>query len=199
MADNASKYFAHSSSIVDDNCDIGAGTKIWHFCHILAGVKIGENCTFGQNVSVGPDVVIGNNCKIQNNVSVYKSVTLEDDVFCGPSCVFTNVYNPRAFVERKNEFLPTLVRKGATIGANATIVCGVTIGKYALVGAGAVVKGDISDHALVVGVPARQIGWVCRCGEKLKDFTDNNRAKCQRCGGEYQLRGQQLTLLEGKL
>lgn len=158
------KYFVHQSSYIDDNTSIGEGTKIWHFCHILSGTKIGNNCVIGQNVMIGPDVVIGNNCKIQNNVSIYKGVILEDDVFCGPSCVFTNVINPRAFIERKNEFKTTILRKGSTIGANATIVCGNTIGRYALIGAGAVVTHDVIDYALMLGIPARRTGWVCKCG-----------------------------------
>ncbi|HPP16557.1 MAG TPA: DapH/DapD/GlmU-related protein, partial [Dictyoglomaceae bacterium] len=158
------KYFVHESSYIDEDVKIGEGTKIWHFSHILKGSKIGRNCVLGQNVMVGPNVKIGNNVKIQNNVSVYEKVEIEDDVFCGPSMVFTNVINPRAFIERKHEFRKTLVKKGATIGANATIVCGVTIGEYALVGAGAVVTKDVPPYALVVGVPARQIGWVCKCG-----------------------------------
>ncbi|HOJ30395.1 MAG TPA: DapH/DapD/GlmU-related protein [bacterium] len=176
-------YFIHPSSFIDDNVVIGKGTKIWHFCHILSNTKIGDNCILGQNVMAGPDVIIGNNCKIQNNVSLYKGIYLEDDVFCGPSCVFTNVINPRAFVERKHEFKNTLVKKGATIGANATIVCGNTIGKYALIGAGAVVTHDVCDYALVVGVPAKQIGWVCKCGVTLS--RGNEELKCKACGNIY--------------
>lgn len=179
-------YFVHESSYVDDDVNIGNGTKIWHFSHILRNTTIGENCIIGQNCMIGPDVIIGNRCKIQNNVSIYKGVTLEDDVFCGPSCVFTNVYNPRAFIERKHEFKPTLIKKGATIGANATIVCGITIGKYALIGAGAVVNRDVKDYALVVGVPAKQIGWVCKCGTTLE--FKNQKAVCNYCGNEYLLK-----------
>ncbi|MGC8814138.1 acyltransferase [Dictyoglomus sp.] len=179
-------YFVHESSYVDEGVEIGEGTKIWHFCHILRGSKIGKNCVLGQNVMVGPNVKIGNNVKIQNNVSVYEGVEIEDDVFCGPSCVFTNVINPRAFIERKNEFKKTKVKKGATIGANATIVCGVTIGEYAFVGAGAVVTKDVLPYALVVGVPARQIGWVCKCGVRL-EFDDNGKAVCKACGEKYRL------------
>lgn len=172
--------FIHPTAIVDDGVRIGDGTKIWHFCHILNGSLIGAQCVLGQNVMAGPDVVIGEGCKLQNNVAVYKGVTLEADVFCGPSCVFTNVLTPRAFVERKNEFAPTLVRRGATIGANATIVCGVTIGQYAMIGAGAVVTKDIPDYALVVGNPSRHIGWVSRTGERLgTDLT------CPRTGETY--------------
>jgi UDP-2-acetamido-3-amino-2,3-dideoxy-glucuronate N-acetyltransferase len=191
-----SEYYVHPTSIVDEGVEIGEGTKIWHFSHILKNTRIGENCILGQNVMVGPDVKIGNNVKIQNNVSVYKGVTLEDDVFCGPSCVFTNVINPRAFVERKKEFKETLVKRGATIGANATVICGVTIGEYALVGAGAVVSKDVPDYALVVGVPARQIGWVCRCGNTLQ-FNQDKIASCN-CGEKYKLSGEELKVWEEK-
>ena len=148
-------YFVHQTSIVDDGAQIGEGTSIWHFSHIMKDAQIGRKCIIGQNVFVGSVVKIGNCCKIQNNVSLYKGVIIEDDVFCGPSCVFTNVYNPRAFIERKHEFRPTLVKKGTTVGANATIICGVTIGRYALIGAGAVVKENVPDYALVVGIPAK--------------------------------------------
>ena len=175
--------FVHESSYVEEGVDIGEGTKIWHFSHILKGSKIGENCIIGQNVALGPDVKIGDKCKIQNNVSVYKGVILEDEVFCGPSCVFTNVYNPRSFIKRKHEFMQTLVKKGATIGANATIVCGTTIGKYAMVGAGAVVKSEVPDYAIVAGVPAKQIGWACKCGTTLK--FNSKHAVCTYCGNEY--------------
>jgi acetyltransferase-like isoleucine patch superfamily enzyme len=157
----------HPTAAVDDGCSIGEGTKIWHFSHILSRTRIGRNCVLGQNVVAGPDVAIGDNCKIQNNVSVYKGVTLEDGVFCGPSCVFTNVMNPRAEVERKDEFRPTLVKRGATIGANATIICGTTLGTYCFIGAGAVVAKDVPAFALMVGAPARRIGWVSHDGERL--------------------------------
>lgn len=177
------KYFVHPTSVVDDNVEIGEGTKIWHYSHILKDTTVGKKCVLGQNVTAGPEVTIGDGCKIQNNVSVHKGVTLQEGVFCGPSCVFTNVYTPRAFIERKNEFLPTLVKRGATIGANATIVCGVTIGKYAFIGAGAVAKENVPDYALVVGVPAKQIGWVCQCGVTLK-FA-KKKAHCQYCGKKY--------------
>ena len=170
-------YFVHPTSEVDKEVVIGKDTKIWRFSCILSGSRIGERCNIGQNVVIGPDVTIGNGCKIQNNVSVYKGVTLEDEVFCGPSMVFTNVYNPRASIRRMDEIRPTVVKKGATIGANATIVCGVTIGRYAFVGAGAVVTEDVKDQALMVGNPARQIGWVCECGEKVRE-----NGECQRCG-----------------
>jgi len=184
------EYFVHPSAVIDSNVKIGKGTKIWHFSHILSGSEIGERCVLGQNVVVGPDVKIGNNCKIQNNVSVYKGVTVEDDVFMGPSMVFTNVYNPRAFIERKSEFLPTVLKKGCSVGANATIVCGNTIGEYAFIGAGAVVKSDVKPHALMVGVPARQIGWVCHCGTTLKFV--KNKAVCKYCGKKFELKNKNL-------
>ncbi len=157
----------HESAYVDEEVAIGVGTTIWHFCHVLQHVRIGRNCSIGQNVMIGPHVVVGNGCKIQNNVSIYDGVALEDDVFCGPSCVFTNVLNPRAHVSRKAEFKSTLVKRGATIGANATIVCGHTVGYYAFVAAGAVVTHDVPDYALVAGVPARRIGWMSAAGERL--------------------------------
>lgn len=160
-------YYIHETAVIDEGCQIGAGTKIWHFTHVLKGSSIGENGNIGQNVVIGPDVMIGKNCKIQNNVSIYKGVTLEDGVFCGPSMVFTNIYNPRAEISKMDQVRPTLVKRGATIGANSTLVCGITVGRYALVGAGAVVNRDIPDHALVVGNPAKRIGWVCKCGESL--------------------------------
>lgn len=160
-------YIKHETAIVDDGAEIGDDTRIWHWAHICGGAKIGKKCSLGQNVFVGNRVVIGNNVKIQNNVSVYDNVTLEDDVFCGPSMVFTNVYNPRSAVSRKDQYRDTLVKKGATLGANCTIVCGVTIGKYAFIGAGAVVNRDVPDYALMVGVPAKQIGWMSEYGEKL--------------------------------
>ncbi|MBI5665737.1 MAG: Gfo/Idh/MocA family oxidoreductase [Nitrospirae bacterium] len=187
-------HFIHESSFVDDNVAIGDGTKVWHFSHVLSGSRIGKNCIIGQNVAIGPDAVIGNKCKIQNNVSIYKGVTLEDSVFCGPSCVFTNVYNPRAFVERKSEYLETLVKKGATIGANSTIVCGVTIGSYALIGAGAVVKADVPDYAVMAGVPAKQIGWACICGVPLKFNKD--KATCKNCISKYALKKKKLVVIK---
>ena len=171
----------HPSSYVDANTSIGANTKIWHFSHVLSNTHIGKNCSLGQNVMAGPDVTIGDDCKIQNNVSLYKGVNLADAVFCGPSCVFTNVLTPRANVERKDEFAPTLVKTGATIGANATIVCGNTIGAYATIGAGSVVTKDVPAHALMVGVPAKRIGWVSRSG----DILDDN-LTCPRTGEKYQ-------------
>jgi UDP-2-acetamido-3-amino-2,3-dideoxy-glucuronate N-acetyltransferase len=178
----AEPYFVHPSAVVDSGVTVGAGTKIWHFSHLLTGTTIGESCNIGQNVVIGPDVAIGRGCKIQNNVSVYKGVTLEDEVFCGPSMVFTNVYNPRAAIRRMDELRPTLVKKGATLGANCTIVCGCTIGQYALVGAGAVITRDVPDYALVVGNPARQIGWVCQCGERLSE-----ELACSHCSTPYTL------------
>jgi UDP-2-acetamido-3-amino-2,3-dideoxy-glucuronate N-acetyltransferase len=166
---------------------IGKGTKIWHFSHILSGSTVGEGCNIGQNVVIGPDVAVGARCKIQNNVSVYKGVTLEEGVFCGPAMVFTNIYNPRAEIPKMDQVRPTIVRRGATLGANCTIVCGVTIGRYAFVGAGAVVTRDVPDHALVVGNPARRIGYMCECGERLRDngerLTDNR--ECPACGKIY--------------
>ncbi len=178
-------YSVHESSYIDNNVSIGKDTKVWHFSHLLSGTRIGSNCVIGQNVTVGPDVSIGDKCKVQNNVSIYKGVTLENGVFCGPSCVFTNVYNPRAFVERKNKFQETLVKTGATIGANATIICGITIGRYALIGAGSVVKQDVADHAIVAGVPAVLKGWACKCGVPL-DLIEN-RAHCSECSRNYSL------------
>ena len=171
-----SEYFVHRSSFVDKNVFIGQGTKIWHFSHILPHTTIGENCSFGQNCVVGPKVTVGNGVKVQNNVSIYEGVEIEDDVFLGPSMVFTNVINPRAFIQRKDEFKKTLLKKGCSIGANATIVCGVTIGEYALIGSGAVVNRDVPSYALMVGVPARQIGWVGIGGTTLH-FNDDGVAK----------------------
>lgn len=186
--------YIHESAYVDDNVTIGNNVKIWHFSHILRGSEIGDNCIIGQNVVIGPDVKIGRGCKIQNNVSLYKGVTLEDDVFCGPSCVFTNVYNPRAFIERKNEFRNTLIKKGVTLGANSTIICGVTIGRYALIGAGAVVKSDVPEYAIFAGVPAKQIGWTCKCGTTLK--LNDYHAVCNRCSNEYKLEDGKLIIIK---
>jgi UDP-2-acetamido-3-amino-2,3-dideoxy-glucuronate N-acetyltransferase len=179
-------YFAHETAVLDEGCRIGDGTRIWHFTHVMAEAFVGKNCVLGQNVMVANRVTIGDNVKIQNNVSVYEGVTCEDNVFLGPSVVFTNVINPRAFIERKHEFRPTLVKKGASIGANATIVCGHTIGQYALVGAGAVVTHDIPDYALVTGNPARQTGWVSEYGCRLS-FDNNGEAVCPESGQTYQL------------
>ena len=186
----------HPSAIVDDGAQLGDGCRVWHFVHISAGAHIGRGCSFGQNVYVGNDVRIGDNVKIQNNVSVYDAVTLEDDVFCGPSMVFTNVYNPRAAVVRKDEYRRTLVRRGATLGANCTIVCGVTIGQHAFVGAGAVVNRDVPDFALMLGVPARQAGWMSRFGERLPlPPQGSGEAVCAHTGDRYRLEGDVLTLV----
>ena len=184
-----SKLFIHESAYVDDGAQIGAGTKVWHFCHVLGGAKIGERCSLGQNVVVMNSVVTGNNVKIQNNVSVYEGVVLEDDVFCGPSMVFTNVINPRSHVSRKNEYKRTLVRRGSTIGANATIVCGVTLNEYSFIGAGSVITRDVPAYGLMVGVPARRVGWMCQCGERLPD---KNPESCRVCGTRYKQEGEQL-------
>jgi len=194
VADNpARNFFVHPSSYVDEPCEIGAGTMIWHFCHIMPHARIGTNCRIGQNVVISPHVRIGNNVKIQNNVSVYTGVTLEDDVFCGPSMVFTNVATPRSGVprNRSEDFLPTRVKRGASIGANATVVCGLTIGAFAFVGAGAVVTRDVPDYALAYGNPARVRGWACECGLRL-EFTDGQ-ARCNACGRSYQLRENQVS------
>lgn len=176
-------YFVHESSFVDEGAVIGDGTRIWHFCHVMGGAEIGERCNLGQNVVVMPDARLGNNVKVQNNVSIYQGVILEDDTFCGPSCVFTNIQTPRSHVSRREEYVETLVRRGATIGANATIVCGVTLGEFALIGAGAVVTKDVPAHALIVGVPGRQAGWVCQCGVPL--MLIDGAGGCRRCGASY--------------
>jgi len=177
----AKDYFVHESSYIDDGVEIGAGTKIWHFSHILNGSRLGKNCNIGQNVVIGPDATIGKGCKIQNNVSVYKGVTIEDGVFCGPSMVFTNIYNPRAEIRKMDQVKPTLVKKGATIGANATVICGITLGRYSFIGAGSLVNKNVPDYALVVGNPVKQIGWACECGERLPDDLD-----CLVCGKKYE-------------
>ncbi len=178
-------YFAHSTAVIDEGAVIGKGTKIWHFSHIMGGAKIGENCTIGQNCFVARDAVLGNGVKLENNVPVYTFVTLEDGVFVGPSAVFTNDINPRAPYPKGGKWIPTLVKKGASIGANATIVCGITLGKWALIGAGAVVTKDVPDYAVVVGVPAKRIGWICECGEKLVFYS--GKATCGKCRREYTL------------
>lgn len=190
-----SNYFAHESSYVDDNVKIGENTKIWHFSHVLSGTTIGNNCSFGQNCVVGPKVNIGNGVKVQNNISIYEGVEVEDDVFLGPSMVFTNVINPRSFIVRKEEFKITLLKKGCSIGANATVVCGNTIGKYALIGAGSVVNKDVKNFALMVGVPARQIGWVSVAGNRL-NFDENNIAVDTFDNTKYKLENNEVSLLE---
>src|SRR5215831_3726735 len=186
-------YFAHESCYLDEGCIIGDDTKIWHFTHVMSGARIGERCNIGQNVVVSPDVVLGNNVKIQNNVSVYKGCILEDDVFCGPSMVFTNVVNPRSHVSRKDEYKTTVVRKGASLGANCTIVCGTTIGRYAFVGAGAVVIRDVPDFALVVGNPARLAGWRCLCGNPIR-FDQGDAGLCADCGRTFTRQGIEVSL-----
>lgn len=180
------KYFTHESAYVDKGCKVGKGTKIWHFCHVMSGSKIGKDCSLGQNVFVASNVILGNNVKVQNNVSIYEGVICKSDVFLGPSMVFTNVYNPRSGVTRKDEYRKTIVKKGASIGANATIVCGNNIGKYAFIGAGAVIKSEVPDYALMVGVPARQIGWISEHGERL-NFDKKGFATCSGNGDNYQL------------
>lgn len=182
------KYFVHPTSVIDEPVEIGEGTKIWHFCHVMQGAEIGERCSFGQNVFVGSRVTIGNNVKVQNNVSIYDNVYIEDDVFCGPSMVFTNVVNPRSHIPRKDEYKDTFVKRGASIGANATIVCGVTLGRFCFIGAGAVITKDVPAYALMVGVPAKLIGWMCHCGVRLDlpAKTDvHKKAVCPECGSEY--------------
>lgn len=194
-------YFVHESSYVDDGAIVGSGTKIWHFCHVMSGATIGRRCNIGQNVVISPRCRIGNNVKIQNNVSVYTGVVLEDDVFCGPSMVFTNVINPRSHVERKDEYRDTLVKRGATIGANATIVCGTTLGEYSFVGAGSVVTRDVPAYAVVFGNPARLRGWVCQCGVKLPLGVDphgEDDATCDACNRSYRRRGHEVQESNGE-
>ena len=197
----AADVFVHDSAYVDDGATIGAGTKVWHFCHVLGGAVIGERCSLGQNVVVMNGTRVGNNVKVQNNVSIYEGVELEDDVFCGPSMVFTNVLNPRAHVSRRHEYRKTLVRRGATIGANATIVAGTTLDEYAFIGAGAVVANDVPAYALMVGVPARRIGWMCQCGERLPDAISADAAaptRCAACGSTYVMRDGAVARTEGR-
>ena len=186
-------YFVHSTAVVDEGAEIGAGTKIWHFTHIMPGVRIGENCIISQNVFIGSGVILGDNIKVQNNVSIYDGVILEDDVFCGPSMVFTNVFNPRSFISRKKEFRKTLVKRGATIGANVTVVCGNTIGQYAFIGAGSVVTKDVPDHALVYGNPGKVKGWVCQCAEEISFRSE--KAICTACGKRYRMDSQGVRLI----
>ena len=196
MTTASSSYFVHQSSYVDEGCTIGDGTKIWHFCHVMNGATIGRRCNIGQNVVISPGVTIGDNVKIQNNVSVYTGVVLEDDVFCGPSMVFTNVVNPRSHVSRKDEYRPTIVRRGATLGANSTVVCGHSVGRYAFVGAGAVVTRDVPDYALVTGNPGRIAGWMCECGMKLASgVAPPTQARCASCTAEYVLANRSLSRL----
>jgi UDP-2-acetamido-3-amino-2,3-dideoxy-glucuronate N-acetyltransferase len=189
MAAPGGEYKKHESAYVDEEAVVGAGTRIWHFTHVMPGARIGERCSLGQNVNVGSRAVLGNGVKVQNNVSIYDDVVIEDDVFCGPSCVFTNVINPRSFVERKSEYMKTVVRRGATIGANATVVCGTQLGEYCFVGAGSVVTRNVPAHALVYGSPARVRGWVCMCGTKLGDDL-----VCTACGNVYAKDGPGLSL-----
>lgn len=189
-------YYLHPTAIIDEPCVIGDGTRIWHFCHVMKNARIGERCILGQNVSIASDVRIGDNVKIQNNVSVYTGVELEDDVFCGPSCVFTNVSNPRSQVVRRHLYERTLVRRGATIGANATIVCGNTLGRYAFIGAGAVVVGDVPDYALMVGVPARQVGWMSRHGQRLTAPAGEDVMVCPESSWRYQIKDGELRCLD---
>ncbi|MDP3423431.1 MAG: acyltransferase [Burkholderiaceae bacterium] len=190
-------YTVHPSAIVDEGAQIGAGSRVWHFAHVCAGARIGQGVSLGQNVFVGNQVVIGNQCKVQNNVSVYDNVTLEDGVFCGPSMVFTNVYNPRALVERKSEYRHTLVKKGATLGANCTIVCGTTVGEFAFVGAGAVINKDVPAYALMVGVPAKQVGWMSQFGEKLNlPLQGQAETTCPNTGARYRLNGNTVSQIQ---
>lgn len=195
---NNSRVFVHQSAYVDEPVDIGDGTKIWHFCHVMTGARIGARCVLGQNVFVASGVVVGNNVKIQNNVSLYTGVTLEDDVFCGPSCVFTNVTNPRSEILRKSEYRSTLIRRGATIGANATIVCGTTIGRYAFIAAGALVRTDVPDYALMAGVPAVQKGWMSRHGHRLQKRDANGFLVCKQTGWRYEESNGALTCHDAK-
>jgi UDP-2-acetamido-3-amino-2,3-dideoxy-glucuronate N-acetyltransferase len=190
------EYTVHETAIIDEGAEIGSGSRVWHWVHVCAGAKIGENVSLGQNVFVGNKVNIGNKCKIQNNVSIYDDVTLEEGVFCGPSMVFTNVYNPRSLIERKDEYLQTLVRKGATLGANCTIVCGITIGEYAFVGAGALINKNVKPYALMVGVPAKQIGWMSQYGKKL-DLPQTGHAEtiCEDTGQHYILENNEVKLV----
>ena len=191
------KYTIHPSAIIDNGASIGSGSRIWHWTHICKEAVIGDNCSLGQNVFVGNNVKIGNNCKIQNNVSIYDNVTLEDDVFCGPSMVFTNVYNPRSFISRKNEYRDTLVRKGATLGANCTIVCGIIVGEFAFVGAGAVVNRNAKPFSLVAGVPAKQIGWMSEFGEQIElPLSGNGKYICKHTGTHYRLEDSHLKIVK---
>ena len=190
------KYFKHETAVIDNNLNIGDGVKIWHYSHICKDAIIGKNVNLGQNVFVGNKVIIGNNCKIQNNVSIYDGVTLDEDVFCGPSVVFTNVYNPRSFIERKTEYKNTLIKKGSTLGANCTIICGITVGEYAFIGAGAVVTKDVKPFALIVGVPGKQIGWMSMYGNKLNlPLSGNAFDECKVTGKKYQLKNSEVSVI----
>ena len=192
------KYFAHETACIDEGARIGEGTRIWHFSHVMSGARVGRNCNFGQNVVVHSTAVVGNGVKVQNNVSIYDAVVLEDDVFCGPSMVFTNVINPRSHTPRKQEYMTTLVKQGATIGANATVVCGIIIGKHSFIGAASLVTRDVPDHALVFGVPARFQGWMCKCGIRLETVADEKGSEeiiCITCGRTYSKEGNKVTLL----
>lgn len=195
MSESEREYFAHETAVIDEGCKIGKGTKIWHFSHIMSNCTIGENCNLGQNVVVSPDVTLGNNVKVQNNVSIYTGVVCEDDVFLGPSMVFTNVMNPRSAVNRRDQYLKTLVKKGASIGANATIVCGNPIGEYAFIGAGAVVTKEVPAYALLVGNPAKQIGWMSSYGHRL-EFNADNEATCPESGEVYKLADNKVTRIK---
>lgn len=188
-------FFAHETAVIDEGCTIGKGTKIWHFSHVMPGAILGESCNLGQNVVVSPKVVLGKNVKVQNNVSIYTGVRCEDDVFLGPSMVFTNIVNPRSAVVRRDQYVATLVRKGASIGANATVICGNTIGAYSLIGAGAVITKDVPDYALVVGNPGKQVGWVSEFGHRL-DFDSAGKARCPESGQRYELNGEAVTRIE---
>jgi UDP-2-acetamido-3-amino-2,3-dideoxy-glucuronate N-acetyltransferase len=196
-------YYVHPSSVIDEPVSIGKGTKIWHFCHVMSGAKIGERCSFGQNVFVGSRVVVGNNVKVQNNVSIYDNVYLEDDVFCGPSMVFTNVVNPRSHIIRKHEYKDTFVKRGASIGANATIVCGITLGQFCFIGAGAVVVKDVPAYALMMGIPAKVAGWICHCGVRLAlPASSSGKVKviCENCSSSYELQpAGQLQVIQEKM
>lgn len=196
MEERKAAIFVHESSYIDEECEIGEGTKIWHFSHIMSKSKIGNDCNIGQNVFVSSGVILGNNVKVQNNVSIYTGVICEDNVFLGPSCVFTNVTNPRSLINRKNEYKATLIKEGASVGANATIICGHTVGKFALIGAGSVITKDVKDYELIIGNPGKRIGWVCQCGERIA--VNNGEAACKACNTKYILEKENLKLVDNK-